>query len=364
MRNAGRSRRQPATSADVARLAGVSRSAVSRTFTDGASVSEPTRLKVLEAARKLKYRPNLFARSLKTRRSNILGLAISALDNQFYPDIVQRFSEEFEKLGLRLLLFVTHGGTGHDPLLDELLKYRLDGLILASSSVSSALAEECLRAGVPVVMFNNVDPASNVPTIECTNELGARTVAEFLIAGKHRRFGFIAGLPNDSTSYQRERAFARCLREKGLPEPNREEGEFTFAGAVRASRTLLKLKQPPDAIFCTNDHMALAALQVAREEFGLVPGENISIVGFDNAPIAQWPCFGLTTYAQPTADLVSRTIRVMQLSLENELPRKLHEQLPGELVVRTSARVPHSGVIHTADGMRIWRIPTTHHAHR
>jgi DNA-binding LacI/PurR family transcriptional regulator len=181
MRNVDRRpRRQPANSEDVARMAGVSRSAVSRTFTDGASVSEPTRRKVLDAARKLRYRPNLFARSLKTRRSYILGLAISALDNQYYPDIVQRFSEEFAKSGYRLLLFVTHGGTGHDPLLDELLKYRLDGLILASSSVSSKLAEECLRAGVPVVMFNNVDPDSNVSSVECTNELAARTVADFL----------------------------------------------------------------------------------------------------------------------------------------------------------------------------------------
>jgi len=360
MRNVSRRLgRQPATSVDVARLAGVSRSAVSRTFTEGASVSDQTRRKVLGAARKLKYRPNLFARSLKTRRSFILGLAVSALDNQFYPDIVQRLSEEFGKIGYRLLLFITHGGTGHDPLLDELLKYRLDGLILASSSISSRLAEECRRAGVPVVMFNNIDPASSVPSVECTNELAARTVADFLVAGEHRRFGFIAGLQTDSTSYQRERAFRDFLLAKGLPAPTREEGEFTFAGAVRATRNLLKLKQPPDAIFCTNDHMALAALQVARAEFGLEPGENISIVGFDNVPIADWPCFGLTTYSQPTADFVARTIRIIQLSLEHELPHDLHEQLPGELIIRTSARLPRRGIIQSADGLRIWRMTTT-----
>ena len=81
---------------------------------------------------------------------------------------------------------------------------------------------------------------------------------------------------------------------------------------------------------------------------------------FDNVPIADWPCFGLTTYAQPTADLVSRTIRIIQQSLANELPNPLHERLPGELVVRTSARVPRSGVIQTADGLRIWRAPPAH----
>lgn len=352
-----RTRREPANSEDVARLAGVSRSAVSRTFTEGASVSEETRRRVLDAARKLKYRPNLFARSLKTRRSHILGLAITALDNQFYPDIVQRFSEEFARRGYRLLLFITDGSTGHDPLLNELLKYRLDGLILASSSVSSALAEECIRAGVPVVMFNNVDPDSKVPSVECTNELGARTVAEFLIAGRHRRFGFIAGLQNDSTNYKRERAFTECLLAHGMQAPARQDGEFSFAGAVRATRNLLKLKQPPDAIFCTNDHMALAALQVAREEFGLRPGHDISIVGFDNAAVAEWPCFGLTTYSQPAADLVARTIEILQLSLAGDAPRHLSEQLPGDLIVRTSARVPGGGIIHTADGLSIWRLP-------
>jgi hypothetical protein len=97
--------------------------------------------------RDLKYRPNLFARALITQRSSIVGLAVSGLDNQFYPEVVQRFSEEFAKAGYRLLLLVTHGTAGPDPLLNELLKYRLDALILASSSVSSGLAEACRRAG-------------------------------------------------------------------------------------------------------------------------------------------------------------------------------------------------------------------------
>jgi DNA-binding LacI/PurR family transcriptional regulator len=104
--------------------------------------------------------------------------------------------------------------------------------------------------------------------------------------------------------------------------------------------------------------MALAALQVARAEFGLEPGGSISIVGFDNVPIAEWPCFGLTTYSQPAAELVARTIRIIQLSLEHELPHDLHEQIPGELIVRTSARVPRTGTIQTADGLRVWRTST------
>lgn len=348
-------RREPVTADDVARAVGVSRSAVSRTFTEGASVSPATRKKVLAAARSLKYRPNLFARSLMTRRSNILGLAVSYLDNQYYPDVVQRFSEEFARAGYRLLLFITHGIEGPDPLLEELLKYRLDALVLASSSVSSRLARECRDAGVPVLMFNHVDPEGEVPSVATTNVLGGRTVAAYLQAAEHKRFGYIAGFEADSTSYERETGFTAHLIEQGFAAPYRAESQFSFQGAELATRRLLSLPQPPDAIFCVNDHMALAAIQVARSEFGREPGKDISIIGFDNVPVAAWPCFQLTTYSQPTGAMVSRSLQMLRSLLEHDSPHGPQERLPGELIVRGSARIPGSGVLVMGDGVRVWR---------
>jgi DNA-binding LacI/PurR family transcriptional regulator len=349
-----KSPRRPATALDVARLAGISRSAVSRTYTEGASVAPATRKKVLVAAKTLKYRPNLFARALITQRSNIVGLAVSGLDNQFYPEVVQRFSEEFAKVGFRLLLFVTHGTAGPDPLLDELLKYRLDALILASSSVSSGLAEACRQAGVPVIMYNNVNPRSDVPSIAATNRQGSRTVAAFLVAGGHRRFAYIAGFKEDSSSFERERGYSSYLVKHGLGLPVRAEGQFSFEGAVQATRTLLKLPKRPDAIFCANDHMALAALQTARVEFGLSPGKDISIVGFDNAAVSAWPAFQLTTYSQPTERMVARAIALIRESLKGRTLRGIHEELTGELLVRASARVPAAGVIDGPNGTLVW----------
>lgn len=318
-----------------------------------------TRKKVLAAAKALKYRPNLFARALITQRSNIIGLAVSGLDNQFYPEVVQRFSEEFAKVGYRLLLFVTHGSAGPDPLLDELLKYRLDALILASSSVSSGLAEACRQAGVPVIMYNNVNPRSDVPSIAATNRLGSRTVAAFLVAGGHRRFAYIAGFKEDSSTFERERGYASYLMKHGLGPPVRAEGKFSFDGAIHATRTLLKLPKRPDAIFCANDHMAFAALQVSRCEFGLSPGKDISIVGFDNAPISAWPTHQLTTYSQPTERMVARAIALIRESLKGRTLRGIHEELPGELIVRSSARIPATGVIASRDGSRVWAPETT-----
>jgi DNA-binding LacI/PurR family transcriptional regulator len=347
--------KRPATSHEVARVAGVSRSAVSRTFTTGASVSKLTRKKVLTAAKALKYRPNLFASSLTTRRSYIIGIAVSELDNQYYPEVLQLLSEECGRFGYRLLLFITHGNKGHDPVLDELLRYQLDALVLASSSLSSALARECRAAGVPVVMFNNIDPASDVTSVAGTNDLGARTIAGYLIAAGHRRFGYIAGFAGDSTNEERSTGFTAVLHEHGLKSPACANGEFTFDGAVRATRSLLAGKSPPDAIFCVNDHAALAALQIARVEFGLVPGKDISIVGFDNVPIAHWPGFSLTTYSQPVAQMVRRTFELVRQLLVNKAAACVHETIEGALIVRGSARVPRSGVVKDADGNNIWR---------
>lgn len=348
-------RQKPATAHDVARIAGVSRSAVSRTFTEGASVAPATRKRVLEVAKSLKYRPNLFARSLITNRSNIIGVAITHLDNQFYPEVVQLLSEELGKAGYRLLLFITHGRTGHDPVIDELLRYRLDALILASSSLSSALAEECRAAGVPVIMFNNIDPASQVTSVAGTNELGARTIAAYLTAAGHRRFAFISGLEGDSTNQERQTGFTSYLLKHGLPAPVCVSGEFTFARATQATRTLLSGKKPPDAIFCVNDHTALAAVQIARAEFGLEPGKDISIVGFDNVTVAKWPCFDLTTYSQPITRMVTRTIELLRMLLESEAKEGVHERIRGELIVRSSARLPRSGIIEGENGTKIWR---------
>ena len=352
-----RSRRKsvPPTSHDVARLAGVSRAAVSRTYTQGASVAERTRARVLKAARTLGYRPNLFARSLKTRRSRILGLAISDLDSMLYTEFVQLLSDRLAGEGYRLLLFITHGRAGRDPGIDELLAYHVDALILASSTLSSRLAEECHRASMPVVMFNNVDPGGRVATLSCANSVGARLIADFLMAGGHRRFAYIAGYDVDSTSSEREQAFTARLRECGHEAPLRTEGRFRYADACVAMRGLLSAPGAPDAVFCGNDDMALAALQVAQFEYGLKPGVDISIVGFDNAPQTAWPCFGLTTYEQPILQMIDRLVVLVKGAIEGATPAATHESIAGELIVRTSARMPGHGLVHRADGSIVWR---------
>ncbi|MFT4077403.1 MAG: LacI family DNA-binding transcriptional regulator [Asticcacaulis sp.] len=334
-------RGRPATAYDVARLAGVSQSAVSRTFTVGASVSEGTRLKVLEAAQKLKYRPSHMASSLKTRRSYIVGLAVTHLDNQFYPPIIEKLSEALRQAGYRILLFVTHGDINFDPALDELLRYRVDALILASTSLSSALAQDCRDAGVPVVMVNNVDPESAIASVAGDNYKGGETIAAFLHAGGHQRYGYISGVESSSTSREREAGFNSFFASQGLPPPVRAISNYRPESGMTAARHLLASPTPPDALFCVNDQMAIAAMEVARHEFGLEVGRDISIVGFDNTAMSAWPSFSLTTYSQPADQLVASTMTLLEAVMERTDAPIEHVIVPGQLIVRTSARLPN-----------------------
>lgn len=346
--------RRPTTAHDVARLAGVSQSAVSRTFTPGASVSAETRVKVMAAAEQLGYRPNLIARSLITRRSNVIGVAVPGTDNPFYAAALDALSVAFGRIGYRVLLFTVDPIATPDLILEEVLRYRVDALVLISTSLSSKLADECVQIGLPVVMFNRKSDSDAAFSVTGDNLHGARVIAAFLMAGGHRRYAYVAGLDHSSTSRDREEGFFGYLAARKITHVERRTGNYSTAGATAAVRSLLASKAPPDAIFCASDHMAIVALNIARFEFGLVPGQDISIVGFDNIDMAAWPSFGLTTYSQPVGAMVNQAVSIIQRQLSGVAPIELHQTTPGELFVRTSARKPRSGLTQIGSDW-VWR---------
>jgi DNA-binding LacI/PurR family transcriptional regulator len=343
-----------ATANDVARRAGVSQSAVSRAFTPGASVSEETRARVLEAARALGYRPNALARAMITRRSRIIGVAMANLHNLFYPDVLETLSRGLRARGYQVLLFTPEAGRSADPMLREVLDWRVDGLILASTTLSSALAEECRAAGIPVLLFNRTARAAEVSSVTGENLRGGRVIAEFLLAGGHRRPAFIAGIENSSTSRDRERGFNALLAERGAPPPLREIGHYRFDAAAAAARRLLAREDRPDAIFCANDLMAAAAMEVARHEFALRIPRDLSVVGFDDTTPAQWPSFSLTSFEQPAAPMVEAAIALITEMIETPEAPVRHVVLRGDLMVRGSARVPPEGCV-SREGALVWR---------
>ncbi len=331
------------TSIDVARLAEVSQSAVSRSFTPGASVAPETRARVLEAARKLGYRPNAIASTLSTRRSRMIAVVLSHLQNQFYPVVIETLSQRLQKDGYHVLLFITETEDA-DELLVELLRYQVDGIVMASTHLSSGLAQQIADARIPVVMFNRTSSKGRISTVSSDNHGGGRAVAHFLADGGHRRVAYIAGAEDSSTNHDREEGLRAGLAERGLRVVGRAVGNYEFERAALATQelfgSLVSSPERPDALFVASDHMAFAAIDTLRGALGLRVPEDVSVVGFDNVPQADWGAYRLTTVEQSAVPMIEATVQMLLQQLEDDAVTRDHVVIPTHLVVRSSARLP------------------------
>ncbi|MCZ4312139.1 LacI family DNA-binding transcriptional regulator [Comamonadaceae bacterium G21597-S1] len=326
------------TSLDVARLAQVSQSAVSRTFTPGASVSDATRVKVEEAARKLGYRPNAIARTLITRRSRIIGVVMSYLENQFYPVVLEKLSQRLQRDGYHVLLFITDSRQT-DAVLAEILQYQVDGMVMASTSMSSALALRCEEAGIPVVLFNRVSAGSeNTSSVTTDNYQGGLLVGQYLARTGHRRVAYIAGLEDTSTNQQRERGLRDGLAESGQKVFTRAVGNYDFEDAKAAARSLFAVKaaQRPDAVFVANDHMAIAVMDTLRIELGLRIPQDVSVVGFDDVKQASWGSYQLSSVVQDADAMIEATAGLLMEEMDGANQNRA-VVLPTRLVLRASS---------------------------
>ncbi len=329
------------TSADVAVLAGVSRSAVSRTFTPGASASSVTAEKVRMAAAKLGYKPNSLARAVVSGRSRIVGLVVAYLDNQFYPEALEKLSVALQEKGYHVLVFMASQAAGNiDSVVEEILAYQVEGLILASVALSSDVAERCRDVGVPVVLFNRSQDVGDVTAVTSANVAGGRKVADFLLAGGHRRIGYVAGWEGASTQRDREAGFVNRLTEAGVSLYAREVGQFTLDGAAGAAQRMFDRPDRPEAVFVANDHMAFAVMDVLRFQIGLTVPADVSVVGYDDVPLSRWPTYDLTTVRQPANRMVSETVDILLRQISDRESESKRLEIEGPLIVRGSARVP------------------------
>lgn len=325
------------TSLQVAELAGVSQSAVSRVFTPGSSVSKKTAEKVRAAAEKLGYRPNILARSLKSGKSRIIGLVVAYLDNYLYPVVVEQISAELQKVGYHVLVFLGQNtARDTDRVVNDLMDYQVDGIILASVSLSSELAERCLSIGVPVVLFNRAQDGGSLSSVTTDNFAGGRALADFLCSLGHDRIAHIAGVDGAMTARDREAGFRAGLAAAGKEVFARAVGNFRYPDAQAAARELFATSRRPDAVFVANDHMAFAVMDVLRFELGLRIPEDVSVVGFDDTPPAAWPAYGLTTYRQNVERMVAETVAILTEPAPDAAPRRV--VLDGSLVIRSSTR--------------------------
>lgn len=336
-----RGARRWVTSADVAREAGVSRAAVSRAFTPGASVAPETRRRILAAAAAVGYRPNAIARSLNTRRSGIVGVVITEIANPFYARLLEALGSALQARGLLPLVAVAPDPGATDELLAHLLSYQVDGVVVASAMLSSHIAARCAAARTPVVLVDRRagEHGAHAAVVGADNVGGGRMVAALLAASGHRRPAFLAGIEATSTSRERERGFVAGLAAHGLVLAARATGGFSYAGGRAAARRLLARPDRPDAVFCANDEMALGVMDAARTELGLGIPEDLSVVGFDDTPPAGLAAYGLTTVAQDVARLAAAAVAALQ-DRPGARRGPARARIPCRLVLRRSARLP------------------------
>lgn len=332
------------TSAEVAALAGVSQSAVSRVFTPGASASPKTVERVKQAAEVLGYRPNVLARAMVSGRSRIIGVIVAYLENQFYPIALELLSNELQARGYHILIFTAPNSTdGVETVMQDLMDYQVDGIIAASVSMSSDLSERAKALGIPVVLFNRSQNDVGVSNVTSANKLGGQKIAEFLVAGQHKRIAHVAGWQGSSTGRDRQAGFIEGLARAGISPIAVTDGMYKRDVAMSSTFELLKASVPPDAIFVGNDHMAFAVIDAVRE-YGLIPGKDISIVGFDDVPLASWGAYDLTTFRQPVNRMVKSTVDLILKQIETDEAEPQEIEIEGKLIVRGSARLPEGWI--------------------
>jgi DNA-binding LacI/PurR family transcriptional regulator len=329
---------KPVTSIDVAKLAGVSQSAVSRAFTSGAAVSDKTRSKIMVAAKALKYRPNAIARTLSTNRSRIIGMVLSQLDNLFYPTVVDKLSRALQQHGYHLMLFFAEGRDVDDAL-TQLLAYQLDGVVLASTTLSSRLAKECINANIPVVMFNRSADGAQASSVTSNNREGGRMLGEFLLENGHSKIAYIAGREDSSTNRDREAGLSAALGAANLSIYRRAVGNYERDAAAIATRALFTGKNLPDSVVVASDHMAFAVIDTLRFELGKAVPTDVSVVSFDNVAQAEWPAYELTTIAQSADAMVSATANLLIDQINASEIVSSDVVVGCKLIVRNSARL-------------------------
>lgn len=326
-----------ATSYDVARLAGVSQSAVSRAFRDGASISETTRRKVEEAARELGYAPSRIARSLISQRSHMIAVVVTDVSNRGHPEILFHLGREIEAAGSRMLVFTFPSDEEVSAAVSEILAYHVDGIVSGGLLDEEALSV-CDRHDVPVVLYNRPPRGGWASAVGCDHAAGMDLLVGHLLEEELRGAVFLAGPESAPVSNERLAGARAAFAARGMELARVVHGDYSYEGGRRAANTILSARDRPATVMCANDAMALGVMDACRFDLGLSVPEQISVTGFDDVPQAGWPSHNLTTLHQPVRRMAQTAVRLLMEEIEVETRGGERRLLAAELKIRRSSR--------------------------
>jgi LacI family transcriptional regulator len=328
------------TSHDVARRAGVSQPTVSRALRGDGRIAAATRTRIEKAAQELGYVLSEPGRSLSTRAAHQIAM-VADLENPLYPTLVGPLHDRFADHGYRMVLLAERGDD--QVTYGRLLDRSVDAAVLTTSLLDSSLTRLLLERGLPFVELNRGSGLAGAPSLTADNVGGAQSCVEMLVGLGHRRIGAILGPVQTSTGRDREVGIRRALGAAGLPlrEYHVSRGTFTYEHGERGFADLMATRMPPTAIVCGNDMVAVGALNRALQ-MGIEVPDAVSVVGFDDLPIASWPCFQITTVRVDLTSMARAAADAVVAELGGG-PAPASATYATEIIARsTHARVPRS----------------------
>lgn len=296
----------------VAEAAGVSRSAVSRAFTPGAYLDAEKRERIQEIAAELGYQPNAMAAGLKGGASHLVAIFVGNMRNPYDSDFVSRLVRALNGMN-KWPILIDGSDDNAQSAMEELTRYPLDALILRGGSMWAETAEHCARIGVPMISSGRPIDAPHVDNVCCEHAVGSSMITQLLLDRGRQRFGFVAGPDGFYSSAERRLGVHRALSAAGMTLLSEVQGDYTVEGGYQVAAQMLQ-QQDLDALICANDAMAIGALAAARES-GIDVPQNLSVVGFDDIAMAQWPAVNLTTVCNPIDASVEHIVDLLSLRL-------------------------------------------------
>lgn len=334
------------TAQDVANLAGVSRSVVSRTFTENGSLSEVTKQKVLKAAEQLGYQVNFLAQGLNRRRSQLIGVVVAHINDPFRSLLLEALLKEIQARGYQAMVTEVRPGDELDETMRRFTQYRVSGVVVTSGQPPEALVKECLQYSIPIVGINREIDLPKVDVVCSDNHAGAKLAADQLIAAGCCSIGWLNYKHSIWSGLDREKGFQSSL--KGwLENKDHEYIEIQserngYEGGFLAAEQLIASGQRLDGIFCATALMACGFLDGMRKN-GLDAPKDFHIIGFDNTPLTAQYSYRLTTIEHDVVETAKRALWCLESRARHEDMEQRVELIPVKLITRNTSP------IHTQD---------------